>query len=227
MKRLLITLLTIPTLSLGQVNLNVIKYSKDSVNIFLDEGVKLKMNEPYNFVVRTNITAADNIVLSVKQDTALYDGMKFTKTFVHYQYGFFVKRDNKIIGTQKIIELSGTKYEVKIDGTVITRYKPNKVDKNSIIEIELKSDTEDLSNLTTKQNVLLYWTQDKRTVRQFELIDLKTRVDFSNEKTLIKRYNPKLEMNFLVIQLPQVYDKNGKELLAIEAKERTYLLGLE
>jgi hypothetical protein len=225
--KLTLLLLIIPLFTSAQVNLNVIKYSRDSISIFLDPGVELTMNGTYDFVVKTNITPADNLVLSSIQDTLIHDGLTFSTTFSYHEYGFFVKRDNKIVGTQSVISLKGTKYEVKIDGKVISRYKPNVVNDRSVIEIELKSDTEDTDGLLVKTPVLMYWTQDKKIVKRFELIDLKIKVDLSKERGLKKGHHPKMEMNFLVIHLPQVYDESDREMLAKEEKERTFLLGFE
>lgn len=227
MYKLTLLLLIIPLFAHGQVNLNVIKYSQDSISIFLDAGVELKMHDTYDFVVKTNVTPVDNLVLSTRQDTLMRDGLTFSKTFNYHEYGFFVKRDNTIVGTQSVISIKGTKYEVKIDGKVISRYKPNVVNDRSLIEIKLKSDTENTDGLLVKGPVLMYWTQDKKIVKRFELIDLKTTVDLSNEKGLKRGHHPKMKMNFLVIHLPQVYDKSDKEMLAKEEKERSFLLRFE
>ena len=227
MNRLLLILLLTPTLSFGQITLNVIKISEDSVKIFLDDGITLKMGETYQLTVKTNIIPTDSLALNAKADTFLYNGMTFNFISEYHQYGFYVKRRNTIIGNQQVINLLGTKYRVKIDNRIIDRYHPNRITSKSIIEIELISDTEDIKELKIKNPVLVYWTKDKRTVRQFRLENNKVRVDFSKEKDLKKNYNPDLEMNFLVLHLPQAYDKNDKGVMATEEKQRTFLLGYD
>ena len=231
MNRLLLTIL-ISTLSLvgyGQIQLNLTKIDSDSVEISFSGEPDLEMNKTYDFIIKTNINKSDSLYLNLI-DGLIEDNIEFKKSFNYHLYDISVTRkpkpDHAVHVANRLIQIKGTRFRVKIDGVEISRYNPNNIKGDSKVEIELISDIYDLNELTVKDPVIFTWMQNKSVFEKVELNSNKLSVNLKELKVHKTGFTKDAKYNHVMIVLPQVHH-NGIPVLAESQQERMQILKFE
>ena len=212
-------------LAQAQIEFNIQRISEDSISMNISE--ELEMGKPYEFKVITNIEKSEKLVFGFDRDIEVVDGNGFELEFDYHEFGFAVFKENKMVSHQYMITIKGTKYEVELDGELITRYKLNSISPDSRINIKLVSDNKNLSALQIDNPVVIYWMGNQKVNKFYPLTDYSTSVDLTQEKKFKKGINKSAKFNYVVLLLPQVKDSNGQELLAKEDKARMYVMKYE
>jgi hypothetical protein len=217
------------TFSFGQIQINVTKISNDSVKITFPENMKIDFEKEYVFEYKTNVKLSDSLTEGLSQQI-LYDGLKVTKSFNHYEYGINItsKVKNKKKNTYDVgcamFYINGTeKWKVKLGTNYISRYFPNDIFSNSKIEIEIQSDNYDLKNAKYSDSVILFWMQNKTVFKKFDFDGTKISINLEDYTDFMEGYNKNEKYNHIVILLPQVTVKNHK-FFSDEQKKRMYIL---
>lgn len=229
--RITLILLTLFTYSIsyGQIEISVTKITPDSVSVKFPENIKIKAGTEYDFVYKTNVQLSDSLKESLSYQY-LYDGLKVTKKFDHYERGINIKSNvkNELKNTYDVgynmFYINGTeKWKVKIDGEYISRYISNDIKPNSVVEIEIQSDNYDLSKAKYKESIIFYWIANKTSFEKFEFTGNRLVIDLSNYPDFINGQNRAEKHNAIVILLPQVKVKR-KKLFSDEQKRRMYIM---
>ena len=217
------------SISYGQIEINVTQITRDSVSIQFPENMKIKVGTEYDFVYRTNVQLSDSLKESLSNQY-LYDGLKVSKSFDHYERGINIKskvkneQKNTYDVGDKMFYINGTeKWKVKIDGEYLSRYISNDIRPNSVVEIEIQSDNYDLTKAKYQEPVVLFWMANKSSFEKFEFNGNKIRIDLSEYKNFMNGLNKTEKHNAIVILLPQVKVKR-KKLFSDEQKKRMYIM---
>ncbi len=229
--RILLTflILSIYNYSFGQIEIEVTKISTDSVSVKFPTNMKINVGTEYEFIYKTNVQLSDSLKESLSNEY-LYDGLKVTKTFDHYERGINIKSKikNEVKNTYDVgynmFYINGTdKWKVKIDGKYISRYISNDIRPNSVIEIEIQSDNYDLSKAKYEEPVVFFWIANHSSFEKFEFNGEKITVDLSKYPDFINGLNKNEKHNAIVILLPQVKVKR-KKLFSDKQKKRMYIM---
>lgn len=213
----------------GQMEVRINKVSDDSIEVVFPENMNLEMGKNYEFIYRTNITKKDRLYENFEGEL-LYDGKRVSFNFNYHEFGFDVSRKiqkgtSKIL-IQKMIYIKGTKFVVRLDDRLITRYEVNKLNRSTKISIELVSDTKDVKDIEVGKPILIYWMNNPGVNRKIMLMnDNKAYFDLSKDPLFVKGRS-KDETDAVVIALPQVY-MYLSPLLAERFIERTYIVSWE
>lgn len=215
--------------SFGQIKINVTKISNDSVKITFPENMKIDFEKEYTFEYSTDVKLSDSLTEGLSQQL-LYDGLKITKSFNHYEYGINItskikntKKNTRDVGSAMFYVDGTEKWKVKLDNNYISRYIPNDIFNDSKIEIEIQSDNYDLKKAKYSDPVILYWMQNQKVFRKFDFDGSKISINLEDDDDFMKGYNKNEKFNHLVILLPQVTVKNSK-LFSDEQKKRIYIV---
>jgi len=193
----------------------------------IPENVELEMWTPYKFKIKTNIEKPENLVFGFDREIRIFNGNEFEIEFDYHEFGFALFKENKMMSQQFMVEIKGTKFEVDIDGNLITRFKPNSINPESQINITLVSDNNDASSLTLENPAVIYWMGNQKVHKFLPISNNFSSVNLTQEKEFKLGVDKSAQFNYVVLLLPQVKDANGRELLAKEDKARMYILKYE
>jgi hypothetical protein len=196
--------------SVGQIEINVIKNSNDSFTVSFPQNFNLDINKTYEFQFTTNLILADSVMESFTHQY-IYNGLKVKKTIDHYELGFYIQPKGlvKYFG-KNIFYINGTnKWKINLDGQYVSRYYPFDIRENSIIDIELQSDSFDISNAQFADKIIMYWRQNQKKFESFTLQGNKLRINLEDYKQFLQGMNKSEKYNHIVLLLPQVKVKNS------------------
>ncbi len=206
----------------AQIEVKINKVSKDSFNIEFPENMGLEMGKKYTFIFKANFSKEDGYRENFT-DELIYDGLVVEKAFNYHEYGFAVyslpKKDHSVQHDSKIIYIKGTRYIVKIDGKIISRYDPNTITSKSIIEIQVFSDTENLTKMSIEDLIVFQWIGNSTSFTELIKVNETLVIDLSKHKKFTRTKG-----DAIILALPQIFIGKNK-LLPDNQQERMYIMG--
>lgn len=217
-------------LSFSQVKINIQKVDTDSLQVFLNDTIEFEMFKPYQFIIKTDVKKEDSMYLNMYGDRSLLENDKvFEKTFDHHIYEIMIsskkeKTKDVIIFRNKILNIKGLKYILKVDGKQYYRHIGGIFGRKSQLEINFISDIYDLSDLEIKDPVYFSYKFPK-LVGDSMFFDKNNNitVKVKSLKVIKDHYINKAKKRALFIVFPQVYYK-GKALLPEKPSHRMAII---
>jgi hypothetical protein len=211
--------------SLAQIELNIVKHTKDSFEVFLVGNPQLEMNKNYQFVVKTNITKNDSLKLIYRLENNPYieDNLLIEFTSNSDIKSLSIEGPGNIIFHDYFIHYKGAKYEMKIDNTEYSEYNGGNIGPFSKVDIEFKTDLYNIDNFEIKDPIIITTYLDRDIKEEIYLKSNKCSFQMNKLKNEKFHYNELYKGGCLLIIFPQAY-LNGIPIFSIKEKDRTSLL---
>ncbi len=207
--------------------IQIAKHSTDSISITCDcEGIKLL--DTVNFVIKTNITPSDSLVLNFGKEY-IADNQTITKHFTTEEYRFQLQKrlaDNKyaLNKADYRFKIAGTHFLIFANEDTISRYKPKKIDINTRLTIKLITD-KPINTLKVTHPVFFTWLHNRDFYEKTPLTESGAFITYIRQmKDLRGGFRRGSNENALVIVLPQIFDESGRPLLSPSENDRLYIL---